>query len=238
MEVEYLIESLPWTGPDGSKRVKVKASTYSSSGTPYCSPSETAIGKLLSSQRRALLVHVDEDFAQPPVVVFAGAQIDLMAADHGLLGIALAAVRHALALAHHHDALDHLLHHLLRECGGARGGRLLDESLDDVVLVLLVRDQLRLQWLRELGAVAVERIGLERELPGEQIRRLAVLDRGVVRHVDGLGDRPGDEGLRRGHHADVALDREVALAVAPAGSGAVEHRIVLGLEMGSALDRP
>src|SRR5262245_41514868 len=81
-------------------------------------------------------------------------------------------------------------------------------------------DQLRLQRLRELRAVAVERVGLERELPGEQIRRLAVLDRGVVGHVDGLGDRPGDEGLRRRHHADVALDREVALAVAPAGIGA------------------
>src|ERR1700683_1264314 len=82
------------------------------------------------AQRRALLVHVDEDLAQAAVVVFAGAQIDLVAADHGLLGVALAAFGHALALAHHHDALDHLLHHLLGERRGARGRGLLEEGLD------------------------------------------------------------------------------------------------------------
>ena len=93
-----------------------------------------------------------------------------------------------------------------------------------VVLVLLVGDELALQRLRELRAVAVERVGLERELPGQQIGRLAVLDGGVVRHVDGLGDRARDERLRRRHHADVALDREIALADAAARVGAVEHR--------------
>ena len=76
------------------------------------------------AQRRAFLVHVDEDLAEPAVVIFAGAQIDLVAADHRLLGVALAAVGHALALAHHDDALDDLLDHLLGERGGARrGGR-------------------------------------------------------------------------------------------------------------------
>ena len=40
----------------------------------------------------AFLVHVDEDLAEPPVVVFAGAQIDLVAADDRLLDVALAAV--------------------------------------------------------------------------------------------------------------------------------------------------
>ena len=54
---------------------------------------------------------------EPAVVVFAGAQIDLVPADHGLLGVALAPVGHALALAHHHDALDDFLHNLLRERG-------------------------------------------------------------------------------------------------------------------------
>ena len=94
-----------------------------------------------------------------------------------------------------------------------------------------------LQRLGELGAVAVERVGLERELPGQQVGRLAVLDRGVVRHVDGLGDRARDERLRRRHHADVALDREIALADLAARVGAVEHRVVLGLQVRRALDR-
>ena len=94
-----------------------------------------------------------------------------------------------------------------------------------------------LQRLGELRAVAIERVGLERELPGEQVGLLAVLDRRLVRHVDGLGDRARDEGLRRRHHADVALDREIALADLAARIGAVEHRIVLGLEVRRAFDR-
>src|SRR6185312_4416387 len=53
IEIAYLIESLPCTGPCGSKRVKVKASTYSSSGTPYCRPSDTAMAKLLMIERSA-----------------------------------------------------------------------------------------------------------------------------------------------------------------------------------------
>jgi hypothetical protein len=49
-------------------------------------------------------VHVDEDLAQLAVLVFAGAQIDLVAADDGLLGVALAplgqlfAVRRTISL--------------------------------------------------------------------------------------------------------------------------------------------
>ena len=111
------------------------------------------------------------------------------------------------------------------------------KRLERVVLLVLVGDQLRVERLRQLGAVAVERVGLERELPGQQVGLLAVLDRRVVRHVDGLGDRAGDEGLRRRHHADVALDREIALAGAAARIGAVEHRIVLGLQVRRAFDR-
>ena len=53
IEVAILIVSLPSTMPDGSNRVKVNASTYSSSGTPYCRPSEIAIAKLFISERNA-----------------------------------------------------------------------------------------------------------------------------------------------------------------------------------------
>jgi len=144
------------------------------------------------AQRRAFLVHVDEDLAEPAVVVFAGAQVNLVAADDRLLGVAFAPVGHALALAHDHDALDHLLHHLFGERGRARRERLFDEGLDLIVL-FFIGDELRLQRLRQLRAVAVERVGLEAEPPGEHVGRLAVLDRGVVRPVDGLGDGARDE---------------------------------------------
>jgi hypothetical protein len=84
-----------------------------------------------------------------------------------------------------------------------------------------------LQRLRELGAVAIERIGFKAELPGQHIRVLAIRDRRRIRHVDGFGDRARNEGLGRGQHADVALDREEALAVAAAGIGAVKNREML-----------
>ncbi len=118
------------------------------------------------AQRRAFLVHVDEDLAEPAIVIFAGAQIDLVAADHGLLGIALAAVGELLAFANHRDALHHLLDHALSERGGARRHRLLDEGRHGlIVLLLVVGDELALERLRQLGAVAVERVRLEAELP-------------------------------------------------------------------------
>ena len=76
-----------------------------------------AMAKLfvMRAEGGAFLVHVDEDLAEPAVVVFAGAQIDLVAADDGLLRVALAAVGQLLALAQHGDALDDLLDDLLGE---------------------------------------------------------------------------------------------------------------------------
>ena len=101
----------------------------------------------MRAQRRAFLVHVDEDLAEPAVVIFAGAEVDLVAADDRLLGIALAAVGHALALAQHDDALDDLLNHFLGERRGARGGGTLEEGLDRIVLIVLVGDELRVERL-------------------------------------------------------------------------------------------
>ena len=80
----------------------------------------------------ALLVHVDEDLAEPPVLIFAGAQIDLVPADDGLLGIALAAVGQTLALAGALDPLDHALDDFFRNRGGARGRAHRDQRLDRV----------------------------------------------------------------------------------------------------------
>ena len=187
---------------------------------------------------RALLVHVDEDLAEAAVLVFAGAQVNLVPADDRLLGVALAAARQLLALAHLLDALDDALDDLLRDLRHPRGGRHGNQRLDRVVRILFfVFDQRRIQRLAELRAVAVEGVRLQRELPREQVGRFAILDRGLVRHVDRLRDRARDEGLRRRHHADVALHREVALAEAPAGVRAIEHRIVLELEVRRAFQR-
>ena len=53
IEVAERTVSLPVTGPAGSKRVKTKASTNSSSGTPYCRPIEIAMAKLFIRLRKA-----------------------------------------------------------------------------------------------------------------------------------------------------------------------------------------
>ena len=80
------------------------------------------------AEGRAFLVHVDEDLAEAAVVVFAGAQVDLVPADDRLLGVALAAVGQLLALAQHRDALDDLLDDLsVRPVTRAAVG-LLDEA--------------------------------------------------------------------------------------------------------------
>ena len=91
--------------------------------------------------------------------------------------------------------------------------------------------------MAELGAIAVERVGLGAEGPGELVGRLAILDACIVGHVDRFGDRAGDEALRCRHHADVALNREEALALLAARVGAVEHHVVLFLEVRRALQR-
>ena len=67
------------------------------------------------------LVHVDEDLAEAAVAEFAGAQIDLVAADDRLLGIALAAVRQLFTLAG--DPLDDALDDLFGDGDGLGGGR-------------------------------------------------------------------------------------------------------------------
>src|SRR3981189_2353454 len=80
---------------------------------------------------------------------------------------------------------------------------------------------------------ALQPVALWAQLPGHQIGFLAILRGVVVGHVDGFADRARDERLRRRHHADVALHREIALADLAAGIDAVEHVVVLGLRCGA-----
>ena len=78
----------------------------------------------------------------------------------------------------------------------------------------------------------------------ETFRRMAMNDEETVAllapfdvlgsvHCYGLGDGARDERLRRRHHADMAVDRQVALALAPARRRAVEHRQMLGSSPGA-----
>ena len=86
------------------------------------------------------------------------------------------------------------------------------------------------QRLTDLAVVAVDRDRLEPELPGELVNMLDLLDRCVLRRVDGLRDRAADERLHRRQHPDVALvvDRVVA-------HRAGEHRQVFGRRCGAPM---
>ena len=108
----------------------------------------------------AFLVHVDEDLAQPAVFIFAGVQIDLVAADDGLLGIALAAMGQAFALVAAH--LDHPLDDPFDDRLDALHRRLGEERLDGILFLVLIGEELGRERLGQLGAVAIERIGLQR----------------------------------------------------------------------------
>lgn len=68
----------------------------------------------------------------------------------------------------------------------------------------------------------------------DMVTTLDVIDRGLVGQVDGLADCTGDEGLARGHHADVAFGGDESLAELAALVGAIKNADVLGLEVPSA----
>ncbi|MPL92618.1 hypothetical protein SDC9_38730 [bioreactor metagenome] len=185
------------------------------------------------AEARAFLVHVDEDLAERAVIVFASAQIDLVTADDRLLGIALAARRQLLAV----RADDLLHHHLLDDLLGKGDGLfLLAAGGEDLLGLLVILDQRRGERLAQLRAVAVECVRLDAERPAQLVGGQRILDRRRVRHVDRLRDRARDEALRRGHHPDVAVDGQIALAGLAAGIGAVENRIMRGLQERRALE--
>jgi hypothetical protein len=101
-------------------------------------------------EARAFLVHVDEDLAERAVVVFAGAQVHLVPADIGLLGVALAPLRHLLAV-RADDFLDHdLLDHLLGQHRGLFVRRARGEHLFGLLVVLDQRrgERLATAWSR------------------------------------------------------------------------------------------
>src|SRR5581483_6408377 len=124
----------------------------------------------------AFLVHVDEDLADAAVLIFAGAQVDLVAANDRLLGVALAALRQALA-ALAHLALDDLLDDALGDDRRAGDRRHLQEI---VVGRLVLADRHGRQRLRKLRAVAIERIGLQTKSPRHLVSLAAILDRSCV----------------------------------------------------------
>jgi len=117
---------------------------------------------------------------------------------------------------------------------------LLDDALDDLaggfgcvgrarLLGFLLH---RRERLGHLAVVAIDGDGLEAQAPCIHVQLLDVFHRNVFGHVDGLGDRAGNEGLYRSHHPHVTgvVNRVVA-------HRAGEHGHMLRREMRRAQDR-
>ncbi len=137
------------------------------------------------------------------------------------------------------DPLDDALHNPLGRRRSLRRRRSLDQSLHRLVGILLViRDERRVERL----ARASSRRGKGRSPSGRGARTASRPPCNPrpwrsFGMFDGLGDRARNEGLRRRHHADVALDREIPLTDPSAGIGAIEDRVMLGLQERRAFQR-
>ncbi len=162
---------------------------------------------------RTFLGHGQEDLAGLAVGVESHRDVALVAADAELVGDGLAfvgqapAVRPGTALA-------------------VGGGGFADFFLLPAAGV---------ERLGALAAVAVDGHGLEAHLPRRDIGLLDFLGGRLGGQVDGLGNRPGNEGLHGGHHGDVAHVVDRAGPVVGL-EGAIEDGQVLVPEMGRALD--
>ncbi len=108
-------------------------------------------------------MHVDENFAQTPVFIFASVQINLVPADDGLLRVAFAAMRKFFAFLRAHP-LHQFFDDAFGHNGCALGLRLGDEGFFFVFLVVDFQN-LAGQRLAQLGAITIKRIGLQPQLP-------------------------------------------------------------------------
>mmetsp|Transcript_22711 Transcript_22711/g.37493 ORF Transcript_22711/g.37493 Transcript_22711/m.37493 type:complete len:741 (+) Transcript_22711:830-3052(+) len=185
-------------------------------------------------ETRTLFVHVDKDLAEVPVLIFARAQIDLVAPHDGFLSVALAALRHLFAMRFDDLFDDDLFHNLFGQHGRLFDGR---ATFQDFLRFLVILDQRCGQRLRQFRAIPIERVGLHTQRPAEFIGFLAILDGRIVGHVDRLGDRTRDKGLRCRHHGDVAVNAQETLANLAAGVGAVKDVVVLFLEVRRTFQR-
>ena len=81
-------------------------------------------GKIVhqGAEGSAFFMHIDEDFTQATIFIFAGAQIDFVAADNRLLGITFATIRETITITHMLDPLDHFLDNLFGHGRGAGSG--------------------------------------------------------------------------------------------------------------------
>jgi len=169
-------------------------------------------------ERGAFLGHLDENLTGPPVGVHADGDVAFVTADAELVGDRVAFDGKLFAL----GAGEEFTLNRFGFGGGDFG----------FLFVLLVPGGV--ERLGALGVVAIDGDSFEAKLPGLNVGVHDVFDRGIFRHVDGLADGAGEEGLGRRHHLDVTAPGDGTSA--GGGQGAIENGNVFGLDEGRAVD--
>ena len=116
-------------------------------------------GKIIHQrpEGRAFFVHINEQFTKFAVFIFAGAQVDLMTADHSLLGVAFAAMRQTVT------GGDITLNDFLDDLRGLGGGWRFHQVFN--IIDILIIDQGGGERLAEFRAVTVKRVGFDAQTP-------------------------------------------------------------------------
>ena len=193
-------------------------------------------GKVVHHRAEAstLFVHVEENLTEATVSIFARPEINLVSAHDRLLGIPLTALWHLFAVAAHDLFDDDLFDHLL---GQHRSFFHWVAGFEDLCRLFVILNQRRSERLGQFRPITVERVRLNAEAPRQFVSLLAVLNRRIIRHVDRLRDRTRDERLRRSHHGDVAVNRQITLAFFAARVGAVKDVVVLFFQVRRTFQR-
>ena len=174
------------------------------------------------------LVHVDEDFTEFAVFIFTGTQVNLVTANGGLLGVAFAAARKGTTVATD-DAFDDFFDNLLRCCRCLGGGWLIS--------VIVFFNQGGAERLAEFRAITIQRVCFHPKTPRQHVSVFAILNVGAAWHVDGFGNRTGDERLGRGHHADVTFSRQITFADTATRICTIKDRQVFVAQMRGLFER-
>ena len=144
-----------------------------------------------SPQRGALFGQVDEDLAESPVLVFAGPQEHLVAANASLLGEASSPGRQEETRRLHAAGVSLGGGHSRRDAAPSEGLLLGQSGIDVLGLFLVVAliGRRRRQGLGGFRTISVESHRLQPQIGREHVGPLDVFGGHFVGHVDGLRDR-------------------------------------------------
>ena len=172
-----------------------------------------------ASEGSPFFMHIDEDFAQRAIGVFARPEVDVILADGGFLSVSASTRGEfssvCVGCAHERSVwmivwIVHELIEIEKFCGG--------------------------EGLREFGAISVDGDSFESEFIGLVMDVFDVIEGGVGGEIDCFGDSARDEGLNGGHHGDVCHCRNEARAEFATAICAIEDGEVTLTEVRCAFD--